>query len=293
MGNIIEGNPEARDILKGMLINHFYRVLLLLLVGGLLASCASRPVSPHPTQVTPINGATPSPAGTLLWSDEFNGAHGAYPDQSKWALSTGGNGWGSGQLQYDTTNAIQDGQGNLVISAKQTNKQLPCWYGACKYVSARITTNKRLSFTYGELDAELTIPAGKGIWSAFWLVGADCATVGFPACGEIDIAESKGDGIVIGSIHSTGMNMYKPYGNFAGSPHRYTLRWTAEQIDLLIDGTVSMTVKKSQLGSTWAFDHPFYIILDVAVGGQWPGSPDGTTTFPQQMLISHVRLMSI
>ena len=269
-------------------------VFLILLISVIVASFVNSLTPSHPLSLTSRDKQTAIP-GKLSWSDEFNGAYGATPDPTKWGLSTGGSGWGNKQLQYYTsTNAILDGQGSLLIKADNAHSQhLHCWYGTCQYVSARLTTARHFSFTYGELDAVITIPRGKGIWSAFWLAGANCAVVGFPACGEIDIAESKGDGTVIESLHGPGLDQYMSYGRFGGSPHRYTLRWSPDSLNLLVDGTLKFTESRSQLGQRWVFDHPFYIILDVAVGGQWPGSPDTTTIFPQYMQVQYVRLTSL
>src|SRR5436305_13558925 len=123
----------------------------------------------------------------LVWSDEIDGASGTPADPSKWSPRIGGGGWGNKQLDYDTDNQniYQDGQGNLVIEARKGNPTgLQCWYGACQYTSAQISTNGHFSFTYGQFEARMKIPRGKGLWTAFWLLGNNCDTVGWPVCGE-------------------------------------------------------------------------------------------------------------
>jgi beta-glucanase (GH16 family) len=238
----------------------------------------------------------------LVWSDEFNGPYGTPPDPNKWTPDIGGGGWGNRQLEYDTDNqnAYQDGQGNLVIEARKGNPQgLQCWYGPCQYTSARITTNGHFSFTYGFLEARIKIPYGQGMWPAFWLVGDNCKTVGWPTCGEFDAMENIGKlpATIQGAVHGpNSFDFYATYtlqhGKFADDFHVFALQWEPDNISFFMDGIHYATLHRASLTNQqdWVYDHPFFVILNVAVGGKWPKSPDSTTVFPQKMYVSYVRV---
>jgi beta-glucanase (GH16 family) len=244
----------------------------------------------------------------LAWSDEFDGAKGAAPDATKWKPEVGNgiDGWGNKQLEYDTNsqNAYQDGQGNLVLEARKENPaSYQCWYGPCQYTSTRLSTNGHFSFTYGRLEARIKVPRGQGIWSGFWLLGANCETVGWPTCGEIDVMEniSKEPSTIHGSVHGPGALSGQGYfsgsytlsqGAFADNFHIYVMEWDANRISFFVDGNNYATLNKTSLTNQhdWVYDHPFDIILHLPVGGVWPGDPDSTTTFPQRMYISYIRL---
>ncbi len=254
-------------------------------------------------------GATlqpPPPANyKLVWSDEFSGPDGSSPDSSKWTYDIGGNGWGNNELEY-YTNRTQNAQikgGNLVITAQQE-----AYTGADgvtrNYTSARLKTQGLFSQAYGRFEARIKIPAGQGMWPAFWMLGNDITSVGWPKCGEIDIMENIGKepGTVHGSLHGPSTSgptsdlsaaFSLPAGqNFAGDFHLYAVEWEPGTIRFYVDTNLYATFTSSQwpAGGAWVFDHPFFIILNVAVGGSWPGSPDSTTVFPQQMLVDYVRV---
>jgi beta-glucanase (GH16 family) len=236
----------------------------------------------------------------LVWSDEFNGPGGAPPDPSKWTPETGGEGWGSKQLDYDTNNqnAYQDGQGNLVLEARKGNPAgSKCWYGPCQYTSAHISTSGHFSFTYGRLEARIKIPYGQGIWSAFWLLGNNCATVGYPTCGEVDVMENIGrePDLIYGTVHGPEYfsgNYRLQHGTFSDDFHVFALQWDPSHLYFFMDGINYATLNKATLTNQrdWVYDHPFYIVLNLPVGGEWPGSPDSTTVFPQKMYVSYIRL---
>jgi beta-glucanase (GH16 family) len=254
-------------------------------------------------------GATlrpPSATGyTLVWSDEFNGADGSSPDSSKWTYDTGGKGWGNKELEC-YTNRTQNAKiqgGNLVITAAKEN--FTCSDGvASNYTSARLKTQGLFSQAYGRFEARIKIPQGQGMWPAFWMLGNDIGSAGWPTCGEIDIMENIGRelGTVHGSLHgpsSTGPTsdatalFSLPAGqNFADDFHLYAVEWDPRTTRFYVDSNLYATFNSSQwpAGGTWKFDHPFFIILNAAVGGSWPGSPDNTTVFPQQMLVDYVRV---
>jgi beta-glucanase (GH16 family) len=241
-------------------------------------------------------GGTP-PGWTLTWSDEFNGARGAI-DGSKWSFDTGNNGWGNSELEYYTNrtdNAVVDGNGNLQIVARAEA------YGGSNYTSARINTGGKFSQAYGRAEARIKLPSGKGIWPAFWMLGANIGSVGWPTCGELDIMEAVGDfSVNHGSCHgpgySGGADLTATYQNpggvsLANDFHVYAVEWQPNQVQFFVDGKLYETRTPADIpGKTWVYDHPFFIILNVAVGGNWPGSPDGSTVFPQTMLIDYVRV---
>jgi beta-glucanase (GH16 family) len=248
----------------------------------------------------------PPPASyKLVWSDEFSGADGTSPDSSKWTYDTGGNGWGNNELEY-YTNRTQNAQikgGNLVITAQKET-----YTGSDgvtrNYTSARLKTQGLFSQAYGRFEARIEIPAGQGIWPAFWMLGNDITSSGWPKCGEVDIMENIGKepGTVHGSLHgpsTTGptsdasASFGLPAGqNFADDFHLYAVEWEPGTVRFYVDANLYATFNSPQwpAGGSWVFDHPFFIILNVAVGGDWPGSPDTTTVFPQQMLVDYVRV---
>ena len=275
-------------------MNRFASLLAL----TLMVACGGG--SSTPTAAVP---APPSGSWVLSWSDEFNGANGSAPDSSKWTFDQGGNGWGNGELET-YTNRIQNAQvqdGNLVITAiKETYAGSD---GISRdYTSARITTKGLFSQSSGKFEARIKIPYGQGLWPAFWLLGNDISSNGWPTCGEIDIMENVGKfpALVYGTIHGPGYSGGSgisasssiPTGKFADDFHVYGIEWEGTQIRFYLDGILQYTRKSSDIpaGTVWVFDHPFFIILNVAVGGAWPGSPDGSTVFPQKMLVDYVRV---
>jgi len=255
--------------------------------------------------VTAQTGPQPSPAGwKLTWSDEFNAADGSPVDSSKWVSETGGKGWGNQELEYYTSrpqNAIQQG-GNLVITAlaeKFTGSD-----GVTRdYTSARLKTQTRFSEKYGRFEARIKIPRGQGIWPAFWMLGDNIDRVGWPGCGEIDIMENIGrePTLVHGTIHGPGYSGANGIGapfaltdtaGFADGFHIYAVEWAPRTIRFYVDDHLYATRTPADLpkGTKWVYDHPFFILLNVAVGGGWPGNPDRTSVFPQTMLVDYVRV---
>lgn len=246
----------------------------------------------------------------LVWSDEFDGPAGTSPDPQKWNFDLGGGGWGNREWEYYTNqpeNVSQDGNGKLVITAVPiTNSEksdLNCWYGPCRYTSARILTKDRFTFTYGRVEARIQIPYGQGIWPAFWMLGADISSKGWPGCGEIDILENIGrePDMVYGTVHGPGYSgadgiggSFQMSGGTAVSDdfHIFAVEWEPEIIRWYFDGNEYFNLQPDQLpqGKKWVFDHPFFIIINVAVGGNWPGYPDDTTQFPQTMHVDYVRV---
>jgi len=244
----------------------------------------------------------------LAFMDEFNGPAGSPVDSSKWTPEVGGWGWGNQELQYyrnSTENVYHDGQGSLVIRAikEEPPLTLSCWYGPCGYTSARLISKQHFDRKYGRFEARIKIPKGQGMWPAFWLLGNDIETVGWPVCGEIDIMENIGrePSIVHGTIHGPGYSGANGIGGsftFADNQqvsdgfHVFTVEWSENKIRWYVDGQLYQTRTPADLpkGTEWVHDHPFFLILNVAVGGSWPGNPDETTQFPQTMLVDYVRV---
>lgn len=253
-------------------------------------------------------GSAQKPFRKLVFADEFNDASGSSIDSTKWTMQTGGSGWGNKELQYYTDgseNAYLDGKGNLIIRAIKQDLPLSykCWYGQCKYTSARVVTKNRFDQKYGRFEARIKIPRGVGMWPAFWMLGNDIDKVGWPQCGEIDILENIGrePSVVHGTIHGPGYSgangIGAPYSLlknkvFADDFHVYSAIWTEDQIDFYVDGNLHKTVTPKDLPTEkrWVYDHPFFMILNLAIGGNWGGPPDDATVFPQTMIVDYVRV---
>jgi beta-glucanase (GH16 family) len=260
--------------------------------------------SPESGTGGPVDSSVASglPGWKLTWSDEFNGPDGSAVDPTKWKHDVGGTGWGNNELEYYTDgmqNAVVQG-GNLVITATaQGASQYKCSYGTCKYTSARLLTKGLFSQQYGRFEARAQMPTGKGLWPAIWALGDNIDTVSWPACGEIDFMETIGTDIQTnhGSLHMP--SNYGPSGtyklpngaSYADGFHVFAFEWEPGTIRFYVDGMLYETqTSKVPSGDTWEFEHPFFLLINVAVGGQWPGSPDGTTTFPQTLKVDYVRV---
>lgn len=246
----------------------------------------------------------------IVWSDEFNGTS---IDTNKWTFDLGDNcptncNWGNNEWEYYTrrTNNAYVSNGYLHIVARQES------YAGYNYTSARMKTQFRYSWTYGRMEARIQIPRGQGIWPAFWMLGTNILTAGWPTCGEIDIMENIGNtsdqGTDHGTIHGPQNNScggdYNCYAGVGGTYtlpggaaladafHIYAVEWTTNQIKWFLDSHQFFTATPASLppNSTWVFTQPQFFIMNVAVGGNWPGYPDATTVFPQQMVVDYVRV---
>ncbi len=256
----------------------------------------------------------------LVWSDEFNAPDGSAPDPAWWTydLGVGGGGWGNHELEYYTKRpenvSIQGG--NLVITARRESFSGPADPSGTspvdkasvtrEYTSARLKTQGLFSQTYGRFEARIRIPSGQGMWPAFWMLGADIDKVHWPGCGEIDIMENIGKepSRVHGSLHGPGPGgagtddmtaafaLLRVPTNFADAFHVFAVEWEPGVIRFYVDNTLYFTATPRGMphGTGWVFDHPFFLLLNLAVGGNWPGSPDSSTQFPQQMLVDYVRV---
>lgn len=242
----------------------------------------------------------------LVWSDEFAGAAGSAPNPAAWAPDVGAWGGGDGQLQTYTPNPENlslDGSGDLAITAvKQT---APAPNGPTPvYTSARIETAGLFSFTYGRVEARIKVPAGRGLWPAFWLLGDDVDSVGWPASGEIDVMEMIGQdpSAVYGTLHGPVSGSTTSFQvqaravsarSFANAFHTFGVIWQPGRITWTLDGKAyaSATPHDVGPGDRWVFDaQPFHLILDLAVGGHWPGAPNSATAFPATMLVDWVHV---
>ena len=239
----------------------------------------------------------------LVWSDEFNAADGTTPDPAKWDFDIGGGGWGNKELESYTPRPVnvQQKGGNLVITAVKedyTGKD-----GVARpYTSARIKTKGLFSQAYGRVEARMQLPLGKGIWPAFWMLGDDIGSAGWPKAGEIDIMENIGEaGRIYSTLHGPGYSgdhgISAKYDLPAGEVvntgfHVYAVEWSPNKIRFYFDDKLIAERTPADLpaGAKWVYDHPFFVILNMAVGGAWPGNPDETTTFPQKMLVDYVRV---
>jgi beta-glucanase (GH16 family) len=241
----------------------------------------------------------------LVWSDEFNGKNGSLPDATKWTYDIGGSGWGNHELEF-YTNRRENARiehGKLVITARQEAYTGPD--GAkFNFTSARLKTQGLFSQAYGRFEARIKLPAGQGMWPAFWMLGENIGSVGWPKCGEIDIMENIGKepGTNHGSLH--GPSATNPTADLTATTtlpagrklskgfHVYAVEWEPDTVRFYLDSKLYATSPSTQwpAGGTWVFNDRFFLILNVAVGGDWPGSPDATTMFPQTMLVDYVRV---
>ncbi|WP_406864406.1 family 16 glycosylhydrolase [Streptomyces sp. HUAS MG47] len=278
------------------------RSRLLLALGAGLAAVAA--------MVTPAGqpAAAAAPAGDVgiratTFSDEFDAPAGTPVDGSKWNLETGDN-VNNHERQYytnSTRNAVHDGQGNLVITARRENPgNYTCWYGRCEYTSARLNTSGKFTQTYGTFETRLKMSRGQGMWPAFWLLGSNIGDVGWPQSGEIDVMENVGfePNTVHGTIHGPGYSGSGGIGagHTIGSPfadgfHTFRLEWSPDKLVWKVDGVTYQTRTPADLGGRqWVFDRPFFLILNLAVGGYWPGDPDGGTPMPNDLTVDYVRV---
>ncbi|GGG08266.1 glycosyl hydrolase family 16 [Dokdonia pacifica] len=249
----------------------------------------------------------------LVFEDDFNGEAGAAINSEFWNfdIGTGQNGWGNQELQYYTDrpeNVSLDGQGNMVITARRENFQ------GSAFTSARINTRDKVEQQYGRFEARIQMPGGRGVWPAFWMLGSnietepddDPATIAWPFVGEIDVTEMRGQEPfrTIGSIHGPG---YSGGGAISGELdlederfdtefHEFAIEWSPDFIDYFIDGIRFNRITKDDIpnGADWVFDdQPFFILLNVAVGGTFVGFPVDSTPLPQQMIVDYVRIYEI
>jgi beta-glucanase (GH16 family) len=247
----------------------------------------------------PVNGAgftAPEsyPGLNLVWNEDFSGKT---LNSAVWTNETGGGGWGNNELQNYTNNSNNTflSGGFLIIEAR---KELS---GGRNFSSARIISKDKKTFTWGRMDIRAKLPKSKGIWPALWMLGNNISDIGWPACGELDIMELLGHEPqkVYGTMHwgpqggssiHIGGDFSLSSGNFSDSFHVFSLKWDQNQLIFLVDNVPFFTGSKGQVSGNYPFDKPFFFIMNVAVGGNWPGNPDDTTVFPQRMIVDYIKV---
>lgn len=232
----------------------------------------------------------------LVWSDEFNDAKGSSPDATKWNfdIGQGDNGWGNAELQSyssDTSNISTDGNGNLVITALNLGSS---------FTSARINSQGLFSQKYGRFEARIKTPYGPGLWPAFWMLGSNIDNVGWPQCGEIDIMELRGQKpeLIQGTMHGPGYSGGNPItkayslsdSRFDVDFHIFAVEWDADKVDFYVDDYLYQRINREDVPGEWVYDQDFYLLLNVAVGGNYVGFPTADTPFPQRMFVDYIRV---
>jgi len=236
---------------------------------------------------------------TIVWRDEFDGPAGQAPDGAHWSHEIGGNGWGNQELQYytdSTSNTALDGEGNLVITAREEK------FMANSYTSGRLTTKAIFERAYGRFEARMKLVDGAGLWPSFWMMGSNVDDVGWPAAGEIDVVEQRGYDVrnLWGSLHAAdaaGKDVPITHGvrstdDVNANFHVFAIEWDPGNIVFLLDDEpyAQVTTSRVPLNVKWAFDHPFFIVIDLAVGGSFGGNPNASTVMPQSIVIDYVRV---
>jgi beta-glucanase (GH16 family) len=266
------------------MIGRLCRCLSVLSALVTLSGCNQSP-APTPTSV---------PAGwKLVWHDEFDGTS---IDRTNWTFDLGAGGWGNNEIQYytDRPENARVENGLLIIEARHEQ------YRRSDYTSARLKTQGLHSFQYGRIEARLKVPGGAGTWPAFWMLGADFGPTPWPDCGEIDIMEfiGKEPTLILGTLHGPGYSgeLARTESNpqtydIADAFHTYAVEWQPDQVSWFYDNVKYFTVTRSDLGGhRWVFDHPFFIILNLALGGEFGGPIDAETAFPLQLQVDYVRV---
>lgn len=240
----------------------------------------------------------------LVWSDEFNGPDGSSPDAGKWTVAVNGSGYNNNEQEYYTDRAVNVHveRGDLVLTAQKEEFTGPD--GVRRgYTSGRLETRGHYELTYGRVEARIKLPRGQGLWPGFWMLGSSFGKEGWPACGEIDIMEQVGfePSKVHGSLHGPGYFGATPLtgsytlpdgARFDGGYHVFAAEWEPRVIRFYVDGTLYETQTAGDVpgAGKWAFDAPQFIVLNLAVGGYWPGMPDATTPLPATMRVDYVRV---
>lgn len=287
------------------------RLIRLAVVALAVAACTdSAPSTPANT----VSERSTLPTNwTQIWSDEFDGPAGSAIDASKWTPDIGDGcayhicGWGNNEREYysaDPLNISLNGEGQLVITGRPAPAGLSCYYGPCRYTSAKITTrNKMIVSPTGRVEARIKLPAGQGLWPAFWMLGGGCPQTPWPDCGEIDIMESKGSLPTLSSsaLHGPGYSGQTPFANWQKFRrgaitdfHTYAVEWDKQNVRWLVDEVPHYQVRvpdisvygKSVLGKS------FIVIINLAIGGHFDGNPKSDSIFPAPMLVDYVRVFA-
>jgi len=264
------------------------------------------------TSNTPSTASTP-PATVWIkvWSDEFDGAAGTPIDATKWnydladGCSSGICGWGNNEKEYYTNaaeNVALNGQGQLAIVARLAPAGLSCYYGPCRYTSAKITTRSKMEAAPGRVEARIKLPAGQGLWPAFWMLGRSFPATPWPQCGELDIMENRGSkpATTSSAVHGPGYSGNTPLahahtllqGTFSDDFHTFAVEWDSLHVRFFVDSDTHYWITRDgvkQFGKS-ILDQSFFVILNLAVGGGFDGDPQSDTIFPATMLVDYVRV---
>lgn len=263
---------------------------------------------------TPPPASTPPREWVEVWSDEFDGPAGARVDATKWNHDIGDGcqagicGWGNNEKEYYTDlaeNVALNGQGQLTIVARQApaGGGLTCYYGPCRYTSAKITTRGMMNAAApGRVEARIKLPTGQGLWPAFWMLGSNFPATPWPLCGELDIMEHRGSqpattsSAVHGPGYAGGASFNDTHtlaqGAYADDFHTFAVEWDAIGVQFFVDGAIHYSLTRATIERTgqFVFDQPFFVILNLAVGGNFDGDPASDAILPATMLIDYVRV---
>jgi beta-glucanase (GH16 family) len=270
--------------MKQSMRNNTVRIFALIAFVALFGGCK---VDPEQT--------LPDRSYELVWSDEFNGDSGTLVDASKWAYDLGNSGWGNNELQNYTNSAnniSMDGKGNLAINVLKD--------ASGNYSSARIKTDSLFAQKFGRIEARIKTPTGAGIWPAFWMLGSNIDKVSWPECGEIDIMEQRGQqsNITYSTLHGPGYSgaqgVSAAYGlknaRFDSDFYVYAVEWGENYIDFFVNNYLFKRLNPADVKGEWVYNQPFFLIMNVAVGGNFLGPPNSSTPFPGAMKIDYVRV---
>ena len=298
------------DAARNRLFNRAVLLASALVIGlaGATAGCGG-------AQSTPSSGATatfadPAASGgpwRLVWHDEFDGKAGTPPDPAHWGYDLGSqSGWGNNEWEYytkDPSNAAMDGEGHLAITARKSDGSIDCYYGPCQYTSARLLTKNLFQFKYGLVQARIKVPTGVGLWPAFWMLGSNVDTEGWAGCGEIDVMENVGrtPNTLYGTIHGPGYSGGSGLGGtvlttapLSDDYHVFAVEWSPEGVKWTLDGKQYFQAKPADAApNDWVFDHDFFILLNLAVGGLFAGLISPDTVFPATMSVDYVRVYQL
>ena len=275
---------------------------------SLLGCAGGASSSPRPDTTTTL---TPPPGLTLVWRDEFDGPAGSPVDASKWrhdlgdGCQSGNCGWGNQEKEWYTSepeNIALTGDGTLRIVARAAPTGLTCYYGPCRYTSAKVTTRGLMLAAPGRVEARIKLPEGQGLWPAFWMLGGSFPATGWPQCGELDIMENHGSNVtsVSSAVHGPGYSGNTPFvhnypigdGTFSDRFHTFAVEWNASQIVFSVDDKVHYRVGRDEVQrfGNYVFDQSFFVILNLAVGGTFDGDPKSAAILPATMLVDYVRV---
>jgi beta-glucanase (GH16 family) len=259
----------------------------------ILSSCkkenAEQKTETAPAEKTQSVAAAAAQTYQLVWSDEFNGTS---VNTANWVFETGAGGWGNAEQQYYRSQNATVSNGNLVITAKRES------FGGAAYTSARMKTQGKKTFTYGKMEARIKLPLGQGLWPAFWMLGSNIGSVGWPKCGEIDVMEHiNATNTVYGTIHWDNNGHAQYGGNTNTTPasyHVYSIEWTPSSIKWFVDGVQYHEANiLNSINGTDEFHRPFFFLLNMAVGGNWPGQTIDNSKLPASMYVDYVRVYQL